>query len=71
MEFLKDTQSHDDVVDAYKTYNTSDVTAAMYRDSGSAWRPAHSDMFTGVAREIAVNYLGSFASAESIAQPHF
>jgi hypothetical protein len=133
MEFLQDTQGHDDVVDAYKTYKTSDVTAlicfankskrqdlklvtiscengdgaylgaivvvgdeilrpghqrtveieswqwpiarfqfhAMVRDGDAAWQPAHSDMFTGLAREIAVNYLGAFAAAESIAQPRF
>ena len=133
MEFLKDAHGHDDVVDAYKGYKASDVTAlicfankskrqemklvtiscedsngaylgsivvvgdeilqpghsrtveieswqwaiarfqfhALYRDGEQAWRAAHSDMFTGVAREIAVNYLGAFASAESIAQPRF
>jgi hypothetical protein len=44
---------------------------ALYREDGGRWRPAHSDMFSHVRREIAVNYLGAIASAESIAVPRF
>jgi hypothetical protein len=132
MDFLNDAQGHEDVVDSYDRFNTSDVTSmicftnkskkqdlrlvavscedasgeylgsivvvgddillpghsrtvaiesrqwkvarfqfhALYREDG-VWRAAHSEMFTRPPREIAVNYLGSLGSAESIAQPSF
>ncbi len=133
MDFLNDAQGHEDVVDAYKSFKTSDITPAicfankskrtdlklvtlscedasgaflgsivvvgddvlrpghgrtveieskqwkiarfqfhtLYRDDSGAWRPAHSEMFANVTREIAVNFLGVAASPDSIPQPIF
>src|SRR5262249_36005435 len=44
---------------------------ALYREDGAAWRAAHSDMFTGLSRDTAVNYLVTSAAEGSIAQPKF